>query len=41
MAEEGKFRVNKFNEQSYQLWEMQIEDYMYHKDLYLSLGEKK
>ena len=35
MAEEGKFRVDKFNGQNYQLWKMQMEDY-----LYLSLGGK-
>ena len=40
MAEEGKFRVDKFNGQNYQLWKMQMEDYLYQKDLYLSLGEK-
>ena len=40
MAEEGKFRVDKFNGQNYQLWKMQMEDYLYQKDLYLSLGRK-
>ena len=40
MEEEGKFRVKKFNTQNYQLWKMQMEDYLYQKDLYLSLGEK-
>ena len=40
MAEEGKFRVEKFNGQNYQLWKMQMEDYLYQKDLYLSLGGK-
>ena len=35
MAEEGKFRVDKFNGQNHQLWKMQMEDY-----LYLSLGKK-
>ena len=40
MAEEGKFRVNKFNGQNYQLWKMQMEDYLYQKDLYLPLGRK-
>ena len=40
MAEEGKFRVEKFNGQNYQLWKMQMEEYMYQKDLYLSLGRK-
>ena len=40
MAEEGKFRVEKFNGQNYQLWNMQMEDYFYQKDLYLPLGGK-
>ena len=35
MAEEGKFRVDKFNSENYQLWKMQMEDY-----LYLPLGGK-
>ena len=39
MAEEGKFRVDKFNGKNYQLWK-QMEDYLYQKDLYLPLGEK-
>jgi hypothetical protein len=38
MAEDGKFRVEKFNDQNYQLWKMQMEDYLYHKDLFLPLG---
>jgi hypothetical protein len=43
MAEDGKFRVKKFNGQNYQLWKMQMEDYLYQKDLFLPLGgiEKK
>ena len=40
MEEEGKFRVEKFNIENYELWKMQMEDYLYQKDLYLSLGEK-
>ena len=40
MVEEGKFRVEKFNGQNYQLWKMQMEDYLYQKDLYLPLGGK-
>jgi hypothetical protein len=43
MAEDGKFRVEKFNIQNYQLWKMHMEDYLYQKDLFLPLGgiEKK
>ena len=39
--EEGKFRVKKFNGQNYQLWNMQMEDYLYQKNFYLPLGRKE
>jgi hypothetical protein len=39
MSEDGKFRVEKFNSQNYQLWKMQMEDYLYQKDLFLPLSE--
>jgi hypothetical protein len=38
MSKDGKFRVKKFNGQNYQLWKMQMEDYLYQKDLFLPLG---
>jgi hypothetical protein len=38
MEEDGKLRVEKFNGQNYQLWNMQMEDYLYQKDLFLPLG---
>lgn len=38
--EDGKFRVEKFNDQNYQLWKMEIKDYLYQKYLYLPLGGK-
>ena len=43
MAEDGKFRVKKFNDKKYLLWKMQMEDFLYQKDLFLALGgiEKK
>jgi hypothetical protein len=41
MAEDGKFRVEKFNDQNYQLWKMQMEDYLYQKDIFLPLGGKE
>ena len=41
MEEEGKFRVDKFNGQNYKLWKMQMEGFMYQKDLYLPLGGKE
>jgi hypothetical protein len=40
MVEDGKFKVENFNSQKYQLWKMQIEDYLYQKDLFLPLGGK-
>jgi len=40
MVEDGRFRVKKFNGQDYQLWKMQMEDYLYQRDLYLPLSEK-
>eukprot|EP00253_Pinus_taeda_P004495 PITA_04495 len=40
MVEDGKFRVKKFNDQNFSLWKMQVEDYLYQKDLYLPLGGK-
>ena len=40
MAEDGKFRVEKFNGQNFQLWKMQMEDYLCQKDLYLPLRKK-
>jgi hypothetical protein len=38
MSEDGKFRVKKFTDQNYQLWKMQMEDYLYQKDLFLPLS---
>ncbi len=40
MAEDGRFRVKKFNSENHQLWKMQMEDYLYQRHLYLSLSEK-
>ena len=40
MAEDLKVWVEKFNGQNYPLWKMQMEDYLYQKDLYLPLGGK-
>jgi hypothetical protein len=39
MEEDGKFMVEKFNSQKYQLWKMQMEDYLYQKDIFLPLSE--
>jgi hypothetical protein len=38
MSEDVKFRVEKFTGQNYQLWKVQMEDYLYQKDLFLPLG---
>ena len=40
MAEDGRFRVKKFNSQNYQLWKVQMEDYLYQKYLYQPLSGK-
>eukprot|EP00253_Pinus_taeda_P018705 PITA_18705 len=40
MAEDGKFMVEKFNGKNFSLWKMQMEDYLYQKDLYLPLSGK-
>jgi hypothetical protein len=37
MSKDGKFRVDKFNGQNYQLWKMQMEDYLYQKVIFLPL----
>ena len=40
MTDEGKLRVDKFNGQNFQLWKMQMEDYLYQKDLWKPLEGK-
>ncbi|KAK2977454.1 hypothetical protein RJ640_028615 [Escallonia rubra] len=41
MAREGKGKIEKLNGMNFQWWKMQVEDYLYQKDLYLPLvGEK-
>ncbi|KAK9133630.1 hypothetical protein Scep_013158 [Stephania cephalantha] len=40
MTEERKLRVEKFDGSNFGFWKMQIEDYLYQKDLYLPLGGK-
>ena len=35
-----KIKVERFNGVNFRFWKMQIEDYMYLKDLYLSLNGK-
>ena len=38
--DEGKLRVDRFNGQNFQLWKMQMEDYLYQKYLWKSLEGK-
>ena len=38
---EDKIKIKKFNGHNFRWWRMQIEDYLYQKDLYLPLGGKK
>jgi hypothetical protein len=40
MTEDGKFRDERFNIQNNQLWKLQMEEYLYQKDLFLPLGGK-
>ena len=40
IVENGRFRVKKFNDQNYPLWNMHIKYYMYQKYLYIPLSEK-
>ena len=40
MAEDGRFRVEIFNGKNYQMWKMQMEYYLYQRDIYLTLRGK-
>ena len=40
MAEEGKTKIEKFNGENFSFWKMQMEDYLFQKDLYLPLERK-
>ena len=40
MAEDGRFRVEKYDRQKYQLWKIQMEDYLYQKYMYLPFSRK-
>ena len=40
MANEGKLKVKKFSENKFKLWKMQMEDYLYQKDLWKPLEGK-
>ena len=40
MEEDGMFRIEKLNSQNYQLLKMQMEDYLYQRDMYQPLCGK-
>ena len=40
MVDDGKLRVDKFNGKNFQLWKMQVDDYLYQKDLWKLLEGK-
>jgi len=40
MVEDYSLRVERFNDQNYQLWNMQMEDYLFWKYMYLLLSGK-
>jgi hypothetical protein len=39
-SEKDKYKIQKFNSTNFNFWKMQMEDYLYQKDLYLSIVEK-
>ncbi|KAK2997398.1 hypothetical protein RJ639_024918 [Escallonia herrerae] len=41
MAKEGKGKIEKFNDMNFQWWKIQVEDYLYQKDMYLPLVREK
>ena len=40
MVDEGELRVDKINGHNFQLWKMQMEEYLYQKDLWKLLEGK-
>ncbi len=40
MADEGKLKVDKFNQKNFQLWKRKMEEYLYQKDLWQPLEGK-
>ena len=40
MEDEGKMRVDRFNGHNFKLWKLQMEEYLYQKDLWKQLEEK-
>ena len=39
-SEKDLYKIEKFNGTNFNFWKMQMEDYLYQKDLYLPLAEK-
>jgi len=39
-SEKDTYKIEKFNGTNFSFWKMQMEDYLYHKDLYLPIVEK-
>ena len=39
-SEKETSKIEKFDGTNFGFWKMQMEDYLYQKDLYLPLGEK-
>lgn len=41
MGGKGKIHIERLNENNFRIWKIQIEDHLYQKDLYPSLGGMK
>jgi hypothetical protein len=39
-SEKDTYKIEKFNGMNFSFWTMQMEDYLYQKDLYLPIVEK-
>jgi hypothetical protein len=39
-SEKDTYKIEKFNGTNFSFWKMQMEDYLYQKDLYLPIVEK-
>jgi hypothetical protein len=39
-SEKDTYKIEKFNDMNFSFWRMQMEDYLYQKDLYLPIVEK-
>jgi hypothetical protein len=39
-SEKNTYKIEKFNKTNFSFWKMQMEDYLYRKDLYLPIVEK-